>query len=166
MTKKQKEKDVKQEEKNIEQELKEYKKLKDEYLDSWKRERAAFLNYKKEGAQRTTVLTQYINTTMILKFIPILDNFCLAEKALSKEERKDSNIEGFLQIKKQIENFLEGEGVSIIESIDKKFDPNFHEVIGVVETEGVESGIIIEEFQRGYTIKGQLLRPAKVKVSK
>ena len=156
----------KQEEKNIKQELEKYKKLKNEYLDSWKRERAAFLNYKKEGSQRIATLTQYINTSMILKLLPILDNFCLAEKDLSGKIKKDSNIEGFLQIKKQMESFLESEGVVMIESINKKFDPNFHEVIGIVSKKGMESGTIIEEVQRGYKIKDQLLRPAKVRVVK
>ena len=159
MTKKQKGEEVKQE-------LEKYKKLKDEYLDSWKRERAAFLNYKKEGVQRVAVLTQYINTSMILKFLPILDNFYLAEKELSGKSKKDSNIKGFLQIKKQIESFFESEGVMEIKSVNEKFDPNVHEVIGVVAKKGVESGTIIEEIQRGYKIKGQLLRPAKVKVVK
>ena len=156
----------KQEEKNIKKELEKYKKLKDEYLDNWKRERAAFLNYKKEGSQRITALAQYINTSMILRFLPILDSFCLAEKSLSKKLKKDSNIEGFLQIKKQMEDFLESEGVVIMESVDKKFDPNFHEVVGVVEKKGIESGTIIEEIQKGYKIKDQLLRPARVKVAK
>ena len=159
MTKKQKKDEVKQE-------LEKYKKLKDEYLDSWKRERAAFLNYKKEGAQRIETLTQYINTSMILKFLPILDNFCLAEKELSGKSKKDSNIDGFLQIKNQIESFLEGEGVVIIKSINEKFDPNIHEAIEVIDKKGIESGTIIEEIERGYKIKDQLLRPAKVKVVK
>ena len=58
----------KREEKNIKQELEKYKKLKDEYLDNWKRERADFLNYKKEGSKRITALTQYINASMISLF--------------------------------------------------------------------------------------------------
>ena len=156
----------KQEEKNIKQELEKYKKLKDEYLDNWKRERAAFLNYKKEGSQRIVALTQYINTSMILRFLPILDSFYLAEKGLSKKLKKDSNIEGFLRIKKQMEDFLKNDGITIIKSIDKKFDPNFHEVVGIVKKKGIESGTIIEEIQKGYKIKDQLLRPAKVKVAK
>jgi len=159
MTKKQKEKEIKQE-------LEKYKKLKDEYLDSWKRERAAFLNYKKDGAQRIEVLTQYINTSMILKILPILDSFCLAEEELSGKSKKDSNVEGFLQIKKQVESFLKGEGVVVIKSVGEKFDPSVHEVIDVVEKKGIEPGIIIKEIERGYKIKGQLLRPAKVKVVK
>ena len=156
----------KEEEKDIKQELEKYKKLKDEYLDNWKRERADFLNYKNEGSKRITALTQYINASMILRFFPILDNFYLAEKDLSEKAKKDNNIKGFLQIKKQIESFLEGEGITTIESVNEKFDPNFHEVVEVIEKKGVESGIIIEEVQKGYKIKDQLLRPAKVKVVK
>jgi len=156
----------KEEKKDFKQELQKYKKLKDEYLDNWKRERADFLNYKKEGSKRITALTQYINASMILRFFPILDNFYLAEKDLSEKLKKDNNIKGFLQIKKQIESFLEGEGITVIESVNEKFDPNFHEVVEAVEKKGTESGTIIEEVQKGYKIKDQLLRPAKVKVVK
>ena len=156
----------KEEKKDIKQELEKYKKLKDEYLDNWKRERADFLNYKKEGSKRITALTQYINASMILKFFPILDNFYLAEKDLPEKLKKDNNVKGFLQIRKQMESFLEGEGITIIESVNEKFDPNFHEVVEIIEKKGVESGTIIEEVQKGYKIKDQLLRPAKVKVVK
>ena len=156
----------KQEKKDIKQELAKYKKLKDEYLNSWKRERADFLNYKKEGSQRVAVLAQYMSTSMLLKFLPILDNFYLAEKDLSAKSKKDNNIKGFLQIRKQLESFLEGEGITAIESVDGKFDPNFHEVVEAVEKKSVESGTIVEEVQKGYKLKDQLLRPAKVKVVK
>jgi molecular chaperone GrpE len=56
--------------------------------------------------------------------------------------------------------------VEAINTIGEKFDPNIHEVVRAVEAGGKESGIIIEETQKGYKIDGNLLRPAKVKVAK
>jgi len=124
------------------------------------------LNYKKEESKRAESLAQYVGTGMILKLLPILDNFSLAEKELPKKLEKNNYIKGLLQIKGQIESFLKDEGVSAIESVNKKFDPSIHEVIGAVEKKGVNSGIIIEEVLRGYKIRDQLLRPAKVRVAK
>ena len=75
-------------------------------------------------------------------------------------------MKGFLQIKTQLQNFLKNHGLEEIKSLGEKFDPNFHEIIEEVETKNKESGIIIEEIQKGYKIKNRLLRPAKVKISK
>ena len=48
----------------------------------------------------------------------------------------------------------------------EKFDPNLHEVVEEIESDKEDSGIIIEEVQKGYQMNGRLLRPAKVKVIK
>jgi len=53
--------------------------------------------------------------------------------------------------------------VEAIDSLGKNFDPKVHEVIQMVEAEGRESGIVVEEVEKGYTINGRLLRPAKVR---
>ena len=151
---------------NLKKELEECQKLRDEYLASWQRERADFLNYKKEEMTRVGDFLKYANVGLILKILPILDDF---EVAL-----KNSPDKGFLQIKEKILSFLKEQGVEEIRSLGEKFDPNFHEVIAEVspsevpakEGEFPESGMILEEIQKGYTINGRLLRPAKVKVIK
>ncbi len=51
-----------------------------------------------------------------------------------------------------------------IKTIGEKFDPNLHEAVGEIESKDKESGIIVEEIQKGYKTDGRLLRPAKVKV--
>ena len=51
----------------------------EEYLNGWKRERADFLNYKKDEMERIGQLVKYANEELILKIIPILDNIYLAE---------------------------------------------------------------------------------------
>lgn len=151
---------------NLKKELEECQKLRDEYLASWQRERADFLNYKKEEMTRVGDFLKYANVGLILKILPILDDF---EVAL-----KNSPDKGFLQIKEKILSFLKEQGVEEIKSVGEKFDPNFHEAVEDVSAQilaepGVkmeESGMILEEIQKGYTINGRLLRPAKVKVIK
>lgn len=137
----------------------------EEYLNGWKRERADFLNYKKEEMERISNLVKYANEDLILKLLPVLDNFCLAEKHIPDNEEFKN---GFEQIKKQLEDFLQKEGIEAIEVIGKDFDPNLMEAVG--ESSGspssAESGTVVEEVQRGYTMHDKLIRPAKVRVTK
>jgi len=148
----------------LKEEIESLKKKCQEYLDGWKRERADFLNYKKEEFERVEGIIRYANENLILKLLPIVDNFYLAEASIPLALKEDKWIEGFLQIKKQILDFLKKEGVERIKTVGEKFDPRFMEA--VEEKEGEEEGIVVEEVQAGYTLYGKLIRPAKVRVGK
>jgi molecular chaperone GrpE len=147
----------------LENKIGELQKKSEEYLNGWKRERADFLNYKKEEMERIGSLVKYANEEIILKLLPVLDNLCLAVKHLS-----DPGVE---QIQKQLEDFLKKEGIEPIKTIGEKFDPNTMEAVGAASQseaslapEGRET--VTEEVQRGYTLHGKLIRPAKVKINK
>jgi len=150
----------------LKKQLEECKKLKDEYLAGWQRSRAELLNYKKEELERIGELIKYADTGLILKILPILDNFEIAEKKLPENLKNDENVKGLLLIKNQIQDFLKNQGVEEIKTIGEKFDPNLMEVVEEVEGKNVDSGIAIEEIQKGYKIHGRLLRPAKVRFAK
>ena len=158
------EKDTKKQEND---ELKECKKKCEEYLNGWKRERADFLNYKKDEMERIGQLIKYANEEIILKLLPVLDNLCLAAKHIEDE--------GILQIRKQLEDFLLKEGIELIKTVGEPFDPNSMEAVEEISESrafadspesGIVSGIVIEEVQRGYTMHSKLIRPAKVRVTK
>jgi len=151
---------------DISRELEECQKLKDEYLAGWQRERADFLNYKKEELERIGEILKYADVGLVLNILPILDNFEIAEKKIPEDLKNDENVKGILQLKNQILDFLKNQGVEEIKSIGEKFDPNLQEVVEEVKIEGKESGIIIEEIQKGYKINGKVLRPARVRVTK
>jgi molecular chaperone GrpE len=163
---------IKAGEEKLKKDLEDCKAKCEEYLNGWKRERADFLNYKKDEMERIGQLAKYANEEIILKIIPILDNICLAESHVPDELKNNPSassgqvkwIEGFLQIKKQVSDFLAKEGIEAIKTIGEKFNPNFMEV--VEEVEGKESGVVVEETQKGYTMYGKIIRVAKVKVSK
>jgi len=146
-------------------ELEDLEKKCEEYLNGWKRERADFLNYKKEEMERISHLVKYANEEIILKLIPILDNICLAEQHAPQDNEW---VQGFLQIKKQFSDFLKKEGIEHIEVLGKKFDPNLmeaaEEIVGCPTPHN--SGEVVEEVQRGYTLHGKLIRPARVRVTK
>ena len=156
----------KEEPKKCEDVLAECEKQKNEYLEGWKRTRAEFLNYKKEEMERIVSLMKYANEEIILKLLPILDNFYIAEKEIPKELKTDKYFKGIMQIKKQIIDFLKSQGVEEISCLGKKFDPNFHEVVEEIETKDKESGIVVEEIKKGYKLQGKIIRPTKVKINK
>ena len=147
-------------------ELEQCCKKRDEYLAGWQRARADFLNYKKEEVDRVGKLMFFAQANVILGILPVLDNFRIAEKELSDDSKKDVNIQGLLKAKQELLNFFKIIGVEEIQTKDKKFDPNFSEAVEQVEVKDKEAGTIVEELQKGYTLQGQVIRPAKVKVVK
>lgn len=94
--------------------------------------------------------------------LPALDNL---ERALAQETVDESFKTGVKMIYDQIMASLKAEGVEPIEALNKPFDPNIHQAIMMEDKEGVESGIVIEEFQKGYMLKDRILRASMVKVT-
>ncbi len=127
------------------------KKQAEEYLNNWKRERADFINYKKDESKRVEEFIKFGNESLILELFEPLDNLYLAVKEF-KNEGLDKVIAGF-------EDFFKKIGVERIK-IGDKFDPMFHEVV-----EGTE-GEKVEEVRAGYTMYGRVIRPARVKIIK
>ncbi len=151
----------------LKKKLEECQKKQAEYLAYAQRTKADFLNYKKEETERIIEFLKYGNLDLILKILPVLDNFEKAEKEVPIEEKDNKFLHGFLQIKIQLQDFLKNHGrIEEIKTINKKFDPNFQEAIEVIEKKGVESGTVLEEIQKGYLLQGKVIRPAKVKVAK
>ncbi len=103
----------KDEEKKL-SELEECQKLKEEYLAGWQRARADLLNYKKEEMERIGDILKYANVDLILKVVPILDNFEVVEKKLPENLKNDEHVKGLLLIKNQILDFLKLQGMEEI----------------------------------------------------
>jgi len=158
---------MKEEDKKIEfsKKIKECQKEKEEYLQGWQRARADFINYKRNESERITDVLRYQKEEMLLEIVSVLDNFENAEREIPKEHKKDNYLKGLLRIKDQLLAFLKKEGVERVDSLNKEFDPSYHEVVEEIESEE-KPGIIIEEIQKGYFLGDKLLRAAKVKISK
>ena len=69
-------------------------------------------------------------------------------------------------IKKDLISIFEKNSIKPIDSLNKKLDPNFHQAMMEIEDDTKEPGTIIQEIQKGFTIKDRLLRPSLVGVSK
>jgi len=150
----------------LKKKLEECEKLKSEYLAGWQRARADLLNYKKDEIERIDELIKYADVGIILKILPILDNFEIVEKNLPENLKNDKNIKGILQIKTQLQDFFKNQGLEEIKTVGERFDPNLHEIVEEVEKKDCQPGTVIEEIQKGYKIQDRLWRPARVKISK
>lgn len=154
----------------LKEKLKACQEEKEQYLAGWQRERADFINYKRDEEERLKEIRLIQKGKVILEFLSILDSFEKAEEELKKifqnkvveSENLSQWIKGILGIKNQIKNLLEKEGVKEIDT-KRKFNPAFHEV---VETVAGEDGQIMEVVQKGYLLEGEVLRFAKVKIGK
>ncbi len=166
----------------LKNELEVCQKQKEEYLAGWQRERADFINYKKEELEKLERLLRFGKENLIAKILPILDDFELAEKNISNknendangsttltigtEQSRSANLKGFLQIKKKLEEFLKKEGIEELEVLGKKFDPYISEAIEEIENKEMESGMVLEVIKKGYKLNEKVIRPAKVKIVK
>ena len=75
-------------------------------------------------------------------------------------------LEHFDIINKDLISIFSKNDIKPIESINKKLDPNFHQAMMEIEDDEKEPGTIVQEIQKGFTIKDRLLRPALVGVAK
>ena len=102
----------------------------------------------------------------------ILDNLQRAKLAIKNDEslkdNKDLNkfIENLTIIEKDLISIFEKNNIKKIETVNKKFYPNFHQAMSEIQDEKVETGTILQEIQAGYLLGKRLLRPSLVGISK
>ena len=98
------------------------------------------------------------------------DNLERALSAINQEEDHPQSIknliEGLKMVQKEFSSALEKNGITKINSMNEKFDPNLHQAMMEVERDDLDEGIVVQEIQTGYMMHDRLLRPAMVGVSK
>ena len=104
--------------------------------------------------------------------LSLLDNIDRAinsfknDENLKKNNNLDKIIDGIEIVKKDLESIFKKNGIEVIECLNKKFDPNYHQAMLEIENNTKESGVVIQEIQKGYMMKNRLLRPSLVGVTK
>ena len=156
------------EEASIEERLKAADTKAEEYYDRLLRVTAEFENYKKRMEREMNDFRKFANESLIKDILPIVDNL---ERALeipygNNESSFKGIRDGVQMTLKGLMESLEKFGVVPIDSLDKPFDPNFHQAVMQEESEGHPDNTVSKEFQKGYMMNDRLLRPAMVVVSK
>ena len=104
--------------------------------------------------------------------LSLLDNIDRAIVSFKNDEKLKSNkdlnkiIDGIEIVKKDLISIFKKNGIELIECMNKKFDPNFHQAMLELEDNTKESGTVVQEIQKGYMMKDRLLRPSLVGVTK
>tara|TARA_Y100000814_G_scaffold265344_1_gene218560 strand:+ start:25 stop:504 length:480 start_codon:yes stop_codon:yes gene_type:complete len=124
---------------------------------------AEFDNFKKRNLEDKRKLLKYDGVDFVVSLLPILDDI---DRTLSLKELKSNKtiFDGINMIRDKINKTLEEKGIKTYISLNKSFDTEYHEAL-MMKKSKKKSGIILEEFEKGYLYHDKVIRHAKVVVS-
>ena len=138
----------------------------EEAKDKYLRALADFDNYRKRVTREKEQYIRCANEDLIRSLLEIVDNLERALETSGDNTSYEALRQGVELTYQRLKDILSGEGLCHIECVGQPFDPNYHEAVMQMDKEGAESESVLEETQRGYTLKGKVIRPSKVVVSK
>ena len=136
----------------------------EELNDRVRRQMAEFDNFRKRSEKEKSMMFDMGAKNVIEKILPIVDNFERGFTTVEETDKDDAFVQGMQQIYKQLMTELESIGVTPIEAVGQEFNPDFHNAVMQVESEEYESGIIAQEFMKGYMYKDTVVRHSMVGV--
>ena len=136
----------------------------EELTDRVARQMAEFENFRKRTDKEKSQMFETGAKSIIEKILPVIDNFERGLAAVPEEEKDSPFVDGMDKIYKQLVTELENVGVTVIEAVGKEFDPELHNAVSQIESDEYESGVIAQEFQKGYTYRGTVVRHSMVAV--
>lgn len=147
------------------QELKEAIKGRDEAEDKYLRAAAEFANARRRAELRADHEVRSAKELILGSFLPVVDDLDRALQAVPADGEVYPWLEGFSLIQRKLAATLERQGVTAISALGQHFDPAQHQAVIMEEADGVPSGTVLQELQKGYLLDGRVLRPAMVKVA-
>ncbi|MCM1306828.1 MAG: nucleotide exchange factor GrpE [Bacteroides sp.] len=129
------------------------------YATVMQRLQADFDNYRRRNSTLSEDMKQLGQTSVIEKFLTVLDNCDLARKYIHDE----AALTGFNMMEDQILDILESFGLAMVDTDDADFDVRMMSAVDRVKCAS-RQGKVVEVLAKGYTLNGKLLRPASVKV--
>ena len=129
--------------------------------DRMKRLQADFENFRRRTGKEKEELSAIVTQQLLKDMLPLLDNF---ERALTADNDGDSFKTGVEMIYKQFATVLKEHGLEYIDVSEAKFDPNYHQAVMRVQDPEKEDDTIAAELQKGYMVKGKVIRPSMVQV--
>ena len=149
--------------KNLKEDIKKLKKEIEDLNNKNIRLLAEFDNFKKRNLEERRKILQYDGESLIVSFLPVLDD--LDRTLCIKELKNLKNVySGIKMIRDKINKALDEKGIKSYASVGEEFDTNFHEAL-MMKKSKKKSGLILEEFEKGYLYHDKVIRHAKVIVS-
>jgi len=134
--------------------------------DLYLRSEAEIENIKKRNQKDKEEWLKYANESLIKEILPVMDNLEMAISHSQNENSVQALREGVELTLKGLRDALGKSGLEEVKAEGEPFDPNYHHAVSEQADEGVQSGTILQELQRGYMLNKRLIRPAMVIVSK
>ena len=138
----------------------------EEWKNSYTRKLAEFQNFTKRKENEVAEMRKYASEGIIVKLLDNIDNLERAVDASKESQNFDSLIEGVNMILNNLKNLLIEEGVEEIEAAGKEYDPYEHKAMITENKEELDDNVVVQVFQKGYKMKGKVVRPAMVTVNK
>lgn len=133
-----------------------------EKKDRLLRLQADFDNFRRRSAKEREEISAVVTQNFCKDMLPLLDNF---ERAMAAETKDvEAFQKGVEMIFTQFQEVLKKNGLEQIETVGQKFDPNFHQAVMRVEDPEKEDDTVAQELQKGYMVKGRVIRPSMVQV--
>jgi molecular chaperone GrpE len=143
-----------------------HKKQLDEAQLRYVRLQADFDNFRKRTRQEKEDAAKYAALSTIQRILPALDNLERAIDASKHSQDFETLAKGVEMTAKLLLEGLQQEGLQAIQSVGEPFNPDFHQAVLQVESDEFPESAVVEELQKGYTLKDRVIRPAMVKVNK
>ena len=140
-------------------------KQRDDYLALAQRTQADFENFRKRAAREKAEAGDRGMGKLAKELLPALDHLELALRATEEHEGAEDVVKGFRLVHEELLGALERVGIQGFSPKGEPFDPNEHEAMAQQPADGAEPGTVVEVYQRGYRLNGQVLRPARVVVA-
>jgi molecular chaperone GrpE len=150
----------------LRQDLDSARKAKDEVFDRLQRVYADYANFQKRAPKNIADSVAYEKERFIRSFLPVLDNFDRTLHEARSAENLDAVIKGVEIIRDQMLTILKSHGIEPMETLNEKFNPERHEAMLRKSQPDREDDIVLEEFQKGYTLSGRVIRPSRVAINK
>ena len=138
----------------------------EEWKNSYTRKLAEFQNFTKRKENEVAEMRKYASEGIVVKLLDNIDNLERAVDASKESQNFDSLIEGVNMILNNLKNLLTEEGVEEIEAAGKEYDPYEHKAMITENKEELDDNVVVQVFQKGYKMKGKVVRPAMVTVNK
>ncbi len=137
----------------------------EELNDRLMRQMAEFDNFRKRTEKEKSQMYTVGAADVIEKLLPVVDNFERGLAAMTEDEKTTSFAQGMELVYKQLMTTLTDMGVTPIEAVGVEFNPDFHNAVMQAPSEEYESGVVIQELQRGYVYKEKVIRYSMVMVA-
>ena len=138
-----------------------------EFKDRWLRAEAELQNYRRRAQRDLEETRRSSEERVMLEIIAALDDLERAIEASLAAKAPEAHLQGIRLVSNRLNEYLARQGVTILNPVGERFDPNFHEALLEVEPpEGVEPGHVVQVALKGYRRGDRALRPARVVVAR